>query len=242
MKKFTTILTILLISISAYAGDKEPIPLTSTNTPITYSIGAKYQGGSVSTLKNGKWTGYGWANKETAVLRADFHNGLELIFEDYLTENQVKTSSTKITSKTTTVNHHKVITKTTTTTHKTTEATAGGFEIKPRYTFHLTKKLDFGLQVGLGDSYGIHNTALVNKFYYIGEARFVYKVNDWLKLRTSFQIQNPFNTQYDNWVNTVKVGPDIRITKNIDTTISYVNNFGGTQHGNAFETALNYRF
>jgi len=231
MKKL--LLSLILLTFSAYAGEsptKDPIPLESTNKPITFSIGGKYQGGSVSTLKNGKWTGYGWANKETAVLRADLHNGLELIFEDYLTESQIKTTSTK-TKK-----------KVTTTTHKTTEATSGGFEFKPRYTFHLTKKLDFGLQLGVGDGYGIHNTALVNKFYYIGEARFVYKINDWLKLRTSFQIQNPFNTQYDNWVNTVKVGPDIRITKNIDTTLSFVNNFGGTQHGNGFETALNYRF
>jgi hypothetical protein len=226
MKKL--LLSLIVLTASVYAGDH--IPLESTNKPITFSIGGKYQGGSVSTLKNGKWTGYGWANKETAVLRADLHNGLELIFEDYLTESQVKTSSTKT---------KKGITKT---TNKTTEATTGGFEFKPRYTFHLTKKLDFGLQAGLGDSYGIHNTALVNKFYYIGEARLVYKINDWLKLRTSYQLQNPFNTQYDNWVNTVKIGPDFRITKNIDTTLSYVNNFGGTQHGNGFESSLNFRF
>lgn len=230
MKKFITLLIAATLVASAAAGTKDVIPLVSTNVPVSFSVGLKYQGSDVSTYKNNKWTGYGWANKETAVIKADFHNGWDLAVEDYLTQNQVNTSKTTKT-KTGSV-----------TTHTTTEASAGGFEVKPRYTFKITKKLDLGVQAGVGDSYGIHNTALVNKFYYISESRLIYHYNKWLNLRASYQFQSPFNELYSNWVNTVKIGPDIKLTSRIDLTLSYVNNFAGTQHGNGFESGLTYRF
>ena len=162
--------------------------------------------------------------------------------ESALSQNQVNSVNTKTKTVTTVVNGKKVSHKVSKTTYSSTEASSGSFIVEPGYTFHLTKKLDLGEQIGIGDTYGIHNTALVNKIYYLSESRLIYHYNNWLNLRASYQLQSPFNEQYYGWVNTIKIGPDFAITRHIGLTTSYVYNFAGTLKGNGFETGFTYKF
>ena len=149
MKKYTLLLIAILTTTAVYAGDKNIIPITTTNEPIEYNIEPHWTGMYQRTRTDGQWGPYQWNNTEQLSLGANFKNGWDI---------EAETGASRTTGP--------------------DQQTTGYTEIKLRYTWDIAKDWEFSLRGGLGDGCNYTGPSGPNVGYWLAQAKLERKINE----------------------------------------------------------------
>jgi len=214
MNKYINLLAILITLTTAFAGDKNVIPVTTTNEPIEYNIEPHWTGMYQRTREDGQWGSYQWNNTEALSMGADFKNGWDL---------EAETGASRTTG--------------------SNQQTTGYTELKLRYTWSIAKDWEFSLRGGFGDGYNYTGPSGPNVGYWLARAKLERKINERWSTFFRYDPGSALNIQYGNtFVNEFKFGITYKVSKNVELGARYITAFGQNYQGNGLETILGYSF